>query len=77
MENGGALVVGITFGELNKETVFVRNKRWYKKTSDKESGKTTQHDGWGTAIGKQLGRINFFGNNQEVELYEFRQICKW
>jgi len=70
-------VVGIKFGELEKGAVFVRNKRWYKKTSNKNSGMTTEHEGWGTAVGKQLGRINFFGNFQKVKRYEFRQICEW
>ncbi|MFW6173558.1 MAG: hypothetical protein ACOC5T_07430 [Elusimicrobiota bacterium] len=64
------------FGELEKRAVFIRNKRWYKKTSDKDSGKTVQSDGFGTATDER-GVINFFGNNQKVKKYEFRQFCKW
>ena len=68
--------MGINFGELKKETVFFKSGRWYKKVSNKESGKTVQSSGWGSAQDER-GRTNFFGNNQEVERYEFRQICEW
>lgn len=76
MEEWRTLVVGVTFGELERGAVFVKNKRWYKKTSNKDSGKTVQSDGFGTATDEK-GRVNFLGNNQKVERYEFRQFYKW
>ena len=65
-----------TFGGLEQGAVFVRHKRWYKKNSRKDSGRTVQSSGWGSAQDER-GRLNFFGNKQKVERYEFRQICEW
>lgn len=64
-----------TFGELAKSEVFIRNKRWYKKISEKNSGMTIQSSGIGSALDEK-GRINIFGNDQKVNKYEFRRICE-
>jgi len=65
----------MTFGELKKDTVFFRNKKWFKKYSPKDSAKKLHYSGFGYALDENK-RINFFGNYQKVERYEFRQICK-
>jgi len=62
------------FGELSQGAVFTKSKRWYKKIHDKESGKTSQHPGWGAALDHK-NRINFFGNNQKVCRYEIQSVC--